>query len=38
MYVTTYRAMEAHLRLQGLPHVIRKKLQYIAQNVNHLSY
>ena len=38
MYVTICRAMESHLRLQGLPHIARKKLQYIAPNVSHSSY
>ena len=38
MYVTIYRAMEAHLRLQGLPNIAKKKLQYIAPNVSHSSY
>ncbi|XP_068483985.1 uncharacterized protein [Phaseolus vulgaris] len=28
-------AMEAHLRLQGLPHIAKKKLQYIAPNCSY---
>nr|XP_007132802.1 hypothetical protein PHAVU_011G1256000g [Phaseolus vulgaris]ESW04796.1 hypothetical protein PHAVU_011G1256000g [Phaseolus vulgaris] len=27
--------MEAHLRLQGLPHIAKKKLQYIAPNCSY---
>jgi len=33
-----YRALEAHSRLQGLPHVAKKKIQLIVPNVTYLSH
>ena len=35
---TFYRALKAHSRLEGLPHVARKKIQLIASNVTYLSH